>query len=154
MGEHILVNTGSLLQQKLHSFVSAMQESGISVHIQEAIEVFCIVVLDTPDVEVKQLVTLCNVLCSQLVEVDNAEQASRPNCVPVLSDLLVDGGIEEVRDHVKNPLVLVRPNDEFNFCVELPRLQQLLRFCREEGVRGEGRIRNSLDQRSQSFKHT
>lgn len=154
MGENILVDTDALLQQKLHSFVSAMQESGISVHIQEAIEVFCIVVLHTPDVEVKQLVTLCNVLCSQLVEVDNAEQASRPNCVPVLSDLLVDGGIEEVGDHVKNPLVLVRPNDEFNFCVELPRLQQLLRFCREEGVRGEGRIRNSLDQRSQSFKHT
>merc|ERR550517_133904 len=28
--------------------------------------------------------------------------------------------------------------------LELPRLQQLLRPCREEGGRGEGRVRNSL----------
>ena len=134
-----------MLQHQLHSFVAAMEEACVSVHVQQAIQVLCIVVLHTPNVEVKQLVTLCNVLCSELIEVSDAEQAGRPNCVPVLPDLVVDRGVKEVRDHVKNPLMLVRPNDEFNFCVELPRLQQLLRSCGEERGRGEGRIRNSLD---------
>ena len=53
MGENILVDADSLLHQQFHSFVGTMQETRVSVHIQEAVEIFCIIVLDTPDVEVK-----------------------------------------------------------------------------------------------------
>ena len=83
VSENILVHTDALLQQQFDSFVGAMQEASIGVHVQQAIEVLSIVVLHPSDVEVKQLVAFGNVLCSQLTEVNYPKQSCRPNCVPV-----------------------------------------------------------------------
>ena len=144
MGEKILVHTDSLLKQHLHGLVGAVQEARIGVHVQKPIEVLGVVVLHAANVEVKQLVTLCNVVSSEFIEVVNAKKSCCSNCVPVLPDLIIYRWVKEVGDHVKNALVFVCSNDEFNFCVELPGLHQLLRPGREEGCGGEGRVWNSL----------
>ena len=122
MGEKILVHTDSLLKQQLHGLVGAVQEARIRVHVQKPIEVLGVVVLDTPDVIVKKLVALRDVLFSEFREVNNAKQTRSSNRVPVLTYLIVHRAVQEVRDHVEKPLVLVRSYDHLDLFVELPRL--------------------------------
>ena len=122
MGEKILVYTDSMVQQYLHSLVGAVQEARIGVHVQKPIEVLGVVVLHASDVIVKKLVTLGDVLFSEFREVNNAKQTSSSNCVPVLTYLIVHRAVQEVRDHVEKPLVLVRSYQHLDLFVELPGL--------------------------------
>ena len=122
MGEKILVHTDSMVQQYLHGLVGAVQEARIRVHVQKPIEVLGVVVLHAPDVIVKKLMTLGDVLFSEFREVSNAKQTSSSNRVPVFTYLIVHRAVQEVRDHVEKPLVLVRSYDHLDLFVELPRL--------------------------------
>ena len=122
MGEKILVYTDSMVQQYLHSLVGAVQEARICVHVQKPIEVLGVVVLHASDVIVKKLVTLCNVLFSEFREINNAKQTSSSNRVPVLTYLIVHRAVQEVRDHVEKPLVLISSYQHLDLFVELPGL--------------------------------
>ena len=122
MGEKILVHTDSMVQQHLHGLVGAVQEARIRVHVQKPIEVLGVVVLHASDVIVKKLVTLGDVLFSEFREVNNAKQTSSSNRVPVLTYLIVHRAVQEVRDHVEKPLVLVRSYQHLDLFVELPGL--------------------------------
>ena len=122
MGEKILVHTDSMLKQHLHGLVGAVQEARIRVHVQKPIEVLGVVVLHASDVIVKKLVTLGDVLFSEFSEVNNAKETRSSNRVPVLTYLIVHRAVQEVRDHVEKPLVLVRSYQHLNIFVELPGL--------------------------------
>ena len=122
MGEKILVHTDSMLKQHLHGLVGAVQEARIGVHVQKPIEVLGVVVLHASDVIVKKLVALSDVLFSEFREVNNAKQTSSSNRVPVLTYLIIHRAVQEVRDHVEKPLVLVRSYQHLNVFVELPGL--------------------------------
>ena len=122
MGEKILVHTDSMVQQYLHGLVGAVQEARIRVHVQKPIEVLGVVVLHAPDVIVKKLMTLGDVLFSKFREVNNAKQTRSSNRVPVLPYLIVHRAVQKVRDHVEKPLVLVRSYQHLDLFVELPGL--------------------------------
>ena len=147
MGEKILVHTDSMFQQHLHGLVGAVQKARIGVHVQKPIEVLGVVVLHASDVIVKKLVTLCNVLFSEFREINNAKQTSSSNRVPVLTYLIVHRAVQEVRDHVEKPLVLVRSYQHLNVFVELPGLQEILRTSRKEWRRCEGGVWHGLRKR-------
>ena len=122
MGEKILVHTDSMVQQYLHGLVGAVQEARIRVHVQKPIEVLGVVVLHAPDVIVKKLVALGDILFSEFSEVNNAKQTCSSNRVPVLTYLIVHRAVQKVRDHVEKPLVLVRSYQHLDLFVELPGL--------------------------------
>ena len=147
MGEKILVHTDSMIQQYLHGLVGAVQEARIGVHVQKPIEVLGVVVLHASDVIVKKLVALSDILFSEFREVNNAKQTRSSNRVPVLTYLIVHRAVQEVRDHVEKPLVLVRSYKHLDVFVKLPGLQEILRTSREEWRRCEGGVWHGLRKR-------
>ena len=94
--------------------VHSEEHTGVSVHVEHALKVVFVQVLQTTDIELKQLVRAAEVLVCHLVKIVDAHKQRSPLFVPIHPHLLKQGVVLDWLDHPEDPLVLCRPKDHFH----------------------------------------
>ena len=94
--------------------VHPIEHAGVSVHVEHALKVVFVQVLQTTDIELKQLVRAAEVLVCHLVKIVDAHKQRSPLFVPIHHHLLKQGVVLDWLDHPEDPLVLCRPKDHFH----------------------------------------
>ena len=95
------------------------EHSRVGVHVERALKVIFVQVLETADVEVQQLVRVAQVLVCHLIKVMESHKQRSPLFVPILLVLLKQRVVLDWVNQPDDPLVLCRPKDNFhlNTCV-------------------------------------
>ena len=99
--------------------VNPVEHTGVSVHVEHALKVVFVQVLQTADVEIEQLVGVAKVLVCHLVKIVDAQEQRSPFFVPIPLHHLEEGVVLDWVDHPDDSLVLCRPKNHFhlNTCV-------------------------------------
>ena len=90
------------------------EHSGVGVHVERALKVIFVQVLETADVEVQQLVRVAQVLVCHLIKVMESHKQRSPLFVPILLVLLKQRVVLDWVNQPDDSLVLCRPKNHFH----------------------------------------
>ena len=151
MCQDVMVHSDALVNEVANFLVHAEQEFRVSHHVDEALNVGHCDILHTANIELKQLLSLFNVLGCDIGDLSEAKKPCHPHSFPVVPQVLKEVWIGPSADEIAQTLVLARAKDHFHIGVELTRSKQLLWGGRKERGGCERRVWDSLEGESGSF---